>query len=96
MKKVDAKISKTRVSRSLEERIARALANGALGLHPGVRNVYVKHSDNCRIYKGRRCNCNPSITSVDGDTVTEIDAKGHGEPRRKCLGRVLINAQPKC
>lgn len=38
-------------------------------LEGGVTHVEVRHDDWCRVFKGRRCNCNPTI--VTGKSIQE-------------------------
>ena len=53
----------------LEEHLKQA------GIEPGLHHVEIRHDDECGIFEGRFCDCNPDILSGP-----LIDAKWDGAP----------------
>jgi len=43
-------------------------------VEPGLHHIEVRHADDCRIFEGETCNCEPEI-----ETGARIDQKYGGE-----------------
>jgi hypothetical protein len=78
-----AAVARARCKRGYLHRLLAAHRTGTLPAAAGVHHVVVEHDHWCAIYGGGHCSCVPDISVASPDSVTVIDADGHGTRRAK-------------